>query len=116
MGKSKKRKASKNASSDASQVRCVNTTGENAVEGQNKSLPSIILSVANNVLYGSPNKSSEEVRRTTPLSSTPKTGCTGCAGSTDHGYSTHNHNLEIIIGTVAETNRKLNPVLKTRQA
>jgi hypothetical protein len=49
MGKSKKRKASKNASSDASdvsdesQVKCVNTTGENAVEGQNKSLLSNIL-------------------------------------------------------------------------
>jgi hypothetical protein len=60
------------------------------------------------VLYGLPNKSSEEVKRATPLTSTPKTGSTG---STDNADSTHNHNLEMIIGTVAETNRKLDSVL-----
>jgi hypothetical protein len=108
MGKSKKRKASANASSDTSDLKNVSTVSDSASDVQNKSILSNILSATNSVLYGSPNK--EEDKQAAPLTSTPKWPQTGSTGS-GAADSTNTQNLELIKSTIAETNRKLDSVL-----
>ena len=112
MGKSKKRKASANASLDASETNDnVSSASESEHDGQNKSILSNVLAAASSVLYGSPTRDgSKNATPATPapLTSTPKWPQTGSTASTDPANS---QSFDMIMGTVAETNRKLDFVL-----
>jgi hypothetical protein len=110
MGKSKKRKASANASLDASETNDnVSSASESEHDGQNKSILSNVLAAASSVLYGSPTRDgSKNATPATPLTSTPKWPQTGSTASTD---PTNSQSFDMIMGTVVETNRKLDFVL-----